>query len=176
MHMHKLRMKKRALQFRFTDQESKTPASQENTENEKKFATRNPFKYVVEILSVIFVTVILILDSLRLDVRKKKPLSLEISMPKQTTILQQTVHYSDYWIFRNSRKMMPVILRISPLLMLSPRLIVLLVLKPYVWIRYGWCVCCGSRVMIYYMTSGCREIRFTEKRWNIRWLDVKNES
>lgn len=44
MRLHKLRVKKRALQFRFTDHENKTSTLTENNENDKKFSTRNPFK------------------------------------------------------------------------------------------------------------------------------------
>lgn len=46
MRLHKQRMRKKKLQFRFTDQENKSSNTPETTENDKKFASRNPFKYV----------------------------------------------------------------------------------------------------------------------------------
>ncbi|XP_065208725.1 protein downstream neighbor of son homolog [Planococcus citri] len=44
MKQFKQRMRKRSLKFQTTDQESKSNQAPETTENDKKFASRNPFK------------------------------------------------------------------------------------------------------------------------------------
>ena len=74
MRMHKLRVRKRALQFRFTDQENKSSSTStpQSSEIEKKFASRNPFKYVCTLKILFSFHIALIYLVFQLHIRRAK--------------------------------------------------------------------------------------------------------